>query len=136
MIYILRKCPTEAQIKDMLSVYGDFIKLAVDIHRRTLAGGGKMHADCEAVLLDDGSKQRNVWGADWYPFDKTRSEKAEGPHCIAGMEHDQASRAARLKCLDGVSFVLPTKCSPILIGSSLVSRSRFHQTCWKQNHYA
>jgi hypothetical protein len=32
-----------------------------------LAGGGVMHADCEAVLLEDGSSQRDVWGADWNP---------------------------------------------------------------------
>ena len=70
MIYILSGRPTEAQIEDMLSIYDDFIKLAVDIRRKVVAGGGKMHADCEAELLDDGSKQRNVWGADWHPVAK------------------------------------------------------------------
>jgi hypothetical protein len=24
-----------------------------------------MHADCEAVLLEDGSQQTDIWGADW-----------------------------------------------------------------------
>lgn len=46
---------------------GDYIKLAVDIERRIFAGGGVMHADCEAVLLDDGSQQEDVWGAGWFP---------------------------------------------------------------------
>lgn len=32
-----------------------------------LAGGGALHADCEAVLLDDGSAQDDIWGADWIP---------------------------------------------------------------------
>jgi hypothetical protein len=32
-----------------------------------LAGGGVLHADCEAVLLEDGSLQENIWGADWLP---------------------------------------------------------------------
>ncbi|MGI8409171.1 MAG: DUF5674 family protein [Pyrinomonadaceae bacterium] len=27
-----------------------------------------MHADCEAILLDSGSIQENIWGADWVPF--------------------------------------------------------------------
>jgi hypothetical protein len=36
-----------------------------------LAGGGELHADCELVLLDDGSEQRNVWGADWYPTNQS-----------------------------------------------------------------
>ena len=32
-----------------------------------MAGGGALHADCEAVLLDNGSRQENIWGADWIP---------------------------------------------------------------------
>jgi hypothetical protein len=32
-----------------------------------LAGGGSLHADCEAVLIGDGSLQENIWGADWFP---------------------------------------------------------------------
>ena len=32
-----------------------------------LAGGGEMHADCEEVLLDHGSEQVDIWGADWTP---------------------------------------------------------------------
>ncbi len=43
------------------------IKLAVDIEQEILAGGGELHADCEQVLLENGSLQENVWGADWYP---------------------------------------------------------------------
>ena len=43
------------------------MKLAVDLERRILAGGGALHADCEAVLLGAGSRQEDVWGADWVP---------------------------------------------------------------------
>ncbi|WP_445173264.1 DUF5674 family protein [Microcoleus sp.] len=45
-----------------------YIKLAVDIERVILAGGGELHADCQAVLLKNGSKQGDIWGADWYPL--------------------------------------------------------------------
>jgi hypothetical protein len=31
------------------------------------AGGAALHADCEAALLEDGSRQEDVWGADWIP---------------------------------------------------------------------
>jgi hypothetical protein len=51
----------------MLDTLGVYIKLAVDIQRGVLAGGGALHADCEAVLLRDGSRQDDVWGADWIP---------------------------------------------------------------------
>jgi len=68
MIHLIYTRATPQEIKEMLEVYGDFIKLAVDVERNVLAGGGKLHADCEAVLLDDGSNNDYIWGADWYPF--------------------------------------------------------------------
>ena len=57
MIYIIRDKAAPVQIKEMLEMLQSYIKLAVDIDREILAGGGAMHADCEAVLLDDGSQQ-------------------------------------------------------------------------------
>jgi hypothetical protein len=68
MIYIIRDKATPAQINEMLEMLQTYIKLAVDIDREILAGGGAMHADCEAVLLDDGSQQEFIWGADWDPY--------------------------------------------------------------------
>ena len=55
------------QIDEMLQTLEVYIKLAVDIQRGILAGGGELHADCESVLLEDGSLQENIWGADWNP---------------------------------------------------------------------
>lgn len=65
MIMILRNVVTPEQIEMMLDAYGSYIKLAVDVEREILAGGGELHADCEQALLEDGSRQENVWGADW-----------------------------------------------------------------------
>jgi hypothetical protein len=45
-------------------------RLAVDVGREILAGGGELQTDCEAALLEDGSQQSQVWGADWYPPDR------------------------------------------------------------------
>ena len=70
MIYILREKPTGEQLADMLKEYETMIKIVVDIRRRVLAGGGEMHSDCESVLLDDGSQQDDLWGANWYPADQ------------------------------------------------------------------
>lgn len=67
MICLLKEKVTKEQVAEMLRSLGEYIKLAVDIERKTLAGGGVLHADCEAVLLEDGSLQENVWGADWIP---------------------------------------------------------------------
>lgn len=68
MIYLIQQRPTAEQIEQMLETLGSYIKLAVDIEREILAGGGEMHADCESILLQDGSKQADIWGADWYPL--------------------------------------------------------------------
>lgn len=29
-----------------------------------------MHADCESVLLEGGSEQDDLWGANWYPAEQ------------------------------------------------------------------
>ena len=66
-IHILRSPATKQQIDEMLEALEDYIKLAVDIKYGIVAGGGMLHADCEAVLLDQGSRQEDIWGADWIP---------------------------------------------------------------------
>lgn len=70
MIYIIGKKATSEQLTEMQEALKTYIKLAVDIEQQILAGGGVMHADCEAELLKSGSKQENIWGADWYPETK------------------------------------------------------------------
>jgi len=70
MIHIVRERATDEQLRQMLERLQTYIKLAVDVRRRIVAGGGGMHADCEAVLLEDGSQQADVWGADWLPESK------------------------------------------------------------------
>lgn len=67
MIHIITKQATTQQVGEMLAALETYIKLAVDVERRIVAGGGTLHADCEAALLKDGSQQANIWGADWLP---------------------------------------------------------------------
>ena len=70
-IHIIRNRATQEQIREMLEELETYIKLAIDVKRNVLAGGGEYHADCEEVLLEDGSRQEDIWGADWYPESKT-----------------------------------------------------------------
>ena len=65
IIHILQEPATPEQITEMLEVHRFYIKTVVDIRRQILAGGGEMHSDCEAVLLDNGSRQSDIWGASW-----------------------------------------------------------------------
>jgi hypothetical protein len=47
--------------------FGDMAKVVVDVRRRRVAVGGELHADAEALLLDDGSRQVDLWGANYFP---------------------------------------------------------------------
>ncbi|MGC1374722.1 MAG: DUF5674 family protein [Anaerolineales bacterium] len=67
MIHLIRERATKQQMQEMLEMLETYVKLAVDVERGILAGGGAMHADCEALLIEDGSQQEFVWGADWNP---------------------------------------------------------------------
>jgi hypothetical protein len=47
--------------------FEDMVKYVVDLDRRVAAVGGELHADGEALLIEAGSDQRNLWGANYYP---------------------------------------------------------------------
>ncbi len=69
-IHIIRQRAKQEEILGMLEELETYIKLAVDVERNILAGGGEYHADCEEALLEDGSRQETIWGVDWYPDSK------------------------------------------------------------------
>jgi len=60
MINLIQERATKEQLEEMLEILSSYIKLAVEIERGILAGGGELHADCEAVLLEKGSKQVDI----------------------------------------------------------------------------
>lgn len=88
MIHIVTDRVTPQQMQEMLEELETFIKLAVDVTRRVVAGGGEMHADCQAVLLEDGSRQEDVWGADWVP--ETREVRFESLINIRPKQHNRS----------------------------------------------
>jgi Protein of unknown function (DUF5674) len=47
--------------------FGDMVKAVVDVERGIMALGGELHSDEEALLLDDGSSQGDLWGINVYP---------------------------------------------------------------------
>ncbi len=48
--------------------FGDLVKAVVDVDRELLALDAELHADLEAFLLENGSKQSSLWGINLYPF--------------------------------------------------------------------
>jgi len=47
--------------------FGNFVKAVVDIEKEIIAIDGELHSDEEALLLEKGSDQENVWGINLYP---------------------------------------------------------------------
>lgn len=47
--------------------FGDMVKAVVDIRRELVALDAELHADLEALLIEDGSKQEHLWGINLYP---------------------------------------------------------------------
>jgi len=47
--------------------FGDLVKAVVDVEQGIMAIGGELHADEEAALLEQGSRQEDLWGINFYP---------------------------------------------------------------------
>lgn len=47
--------------------FEDMVKYVVDVERRVAAVGGELHADAEQLLLEAGSRQADLWGANYHP---------------------------------------------------------------------
>ncbi len=49
--------------------FGDLVKAVVDVERGIMAVSAELHSDEESALLDDGSRQADLWGINLYPAD-------------------------------------------------------------------
>jgi hypothetical protein len=48
-------------------MFGNLVKAVVDVERKIMAVDGELHADEEALLIQHGSKQTDLWGINIYP---------------------------------------------------------------------
>ena len=48
---------------------GELVKAVVDIEKELMVIGGAMHADEEALMIEDGSLQNSLWGINLRPGD-------------------------------------------------------------------
>ena len=57
-----------AELRRLVLLYfKDMVKLVVDVRTGVVAVGGELHADAEQMLLEQGSAQADLWGANYYP---------------------------------------------------------------------
>lgn len=63
MLLIVRTKIDSEILKKIAEDLKGYIKIVVDVRRKVLAAGGEKHADGERLLLEDGSRQEDLWGA-------------------------------------------------------------------------
>ena len=65
---IIKETLTLNELKQMAAAtFGDLVKAVVDVEKELVAVDAELHSDLEALLLDDGSKQKDLWGINFYP---------------------------------------------------------------------
>lgn len=65
---IISETLTIDELKQMAkNMFGNLVKAVVDVDRGIVAVDAELHSDIEALLLADGSKQKNLWGINLYP---------------------------------------------------------------------
>lgn len=65
---VITETLTLAELKQMASaLFGDMVKGVVDVEKEIVALDAELHSDLEALLLQEGSKQKDLWGINLYP---------------------------------------------------------------------
>jgi len=68
---IIRDSISLEELKKMAeNKFGNLVKAVVDVEQGIMAVGGELHADEEALLIENGSKPENLWGINLYPGSK------------------------------------------------------------------
>ena len=62
MLLIVRQKANKEILEKVAEDLAGYVKVVVDIRRKILSAGGELHVDGEKMLLEDGSKQADLWG--------------------------------------------------------------------------
>lgn len=63
MLIIIRSKINSETLKQVAEDLKGYVKVVVDVRRKILSAGGEKHVDGEQLLLKDGSRQEDLWGA-------------------------------------------------------------------------
>ncbi len=59
---------TSTELNQMATaMFGNLVKAVVDVDKKLLAVDAELHSDLEALLIENGSRQKNLWGINLYP---------------------------------------------------------------------
>ena len=102
-IRVVRDAATRTELNEVAKQqFGDMVKAVVDTELGIVAVGGDLRSDEEAMLLDHGSAQRNLWGINLYPerplsewieFDSIINVRPSGGNRSRYVESEEIRRA-------------------------------------------
>jgi hypothetical protein len=105
---LLERRIERAELVRLARLFGDMIKFVVDVERGVIAIGGELHADAEQLLLEAGSRQGDLWGANYYPgwgrdgcIEFTSLINIRPSQGNPGMEVQDAALRERIRALTG-----------------------------------
>jgi len=75
--------------------FTEMMKIVVDVGKGILAIDADMHADLEQLLLNTGSRQQDLWGANVYPL-KEKTDRIEYTSFI-NIRPSQGNRSMEVK---------------------------------------
>ena len=59
---------TLPQLREMtVGMFGGMVKANVDVAKNIMVADAELHADIEQFMLDNGSRQEDLWGINLYP---------------------------------------------------------------------
>ena len=77
MIKVIDKKIDKHILKEICDAhFKTMVKFVVDIKLKKMGVGGELHSDAEELLINEGSNQENIWGANLYPY-KSGDERLE-----------------------------------------------------------
>lgn len=69
MIQIISQKISQQELYQFCMAYfKTFVKFVADIRLNVLAAGGELHTDAETLLLQNGSRQSDLWGGNFFPW--------------------------------------------------------------------
>lgn len=64
---IIKEALTLHKLRQMAGQFGGMVKAVVDVQKQLVAVDAELHSDLEALLLENGSRQKDLWGINLYP---------------------------------------------------------------------
>ncbi len=98
-IKIIKDSISKEELKKIAeNQFGDLVKAVVDVKKEIIAIGGELHADEEAILLEQGSQQEDLWGINLH-LNKSDDEFIEFDSMI-NVRPSQNNRSRGVESLD------------------------------------